>query len=168
MRVKAMYDFAQIITTTRFIDPHISIVKDEDMCIRYYKGSPHSINDEPAVEYYSYQQKRWCKQGKLHLIGGPAIEGKDGCKKWYQNDKLHRIDGPAIESNTNKEWYQNGLLHRTDGPADEWHKGRDWTYKWYQNGKLHRIDGPAIEVSDGEKYWYQNGNRIQPKKVILG
>jgi len=28
---------------------------------------------------------------------------------------------------------------------------------WYQNGQRHRTDGPATECADGTKYWYQNG-----------
>lgn len=44
-------------------------------------------------------------------------------------------------------------LHRLDGPAVE-HANGDKS--WFQNGERHRIDGPAIENSDGTKSWYQN------------
>ena len=46
-----------------------------------------------------------------------------------------------------------GQLHRTDGPAAELSNG---TKYWFQNGLRHRTDGPAIECYDGTKHWYQN------------
>ena len=44
---------------------------------------------------------------------------KWGTRRYYNTDgKLHRVGGPAVEyTNREKRWYQNGLLHRTDGPA---------------------------------------------------
>jgi hypothetical protein len=29
---------------------------------------------------------------------------------------------------------------------------------WYLNGNLHREDGPAIECANGDKHWWLNGN----------
>jgi hypothetical protein len=31
---------------------------------------------------------------------------------------------------------------------------------YYLKGHYHRLDGPAIEYSNGEKYWYFHGKRI--------
>lgn len=31
---------------------------------------------------------------------------------------------------------------------------------WYKNRKLHREDGPAMEFTNGDKFWYLNGERI--------
>jgi hypothetical protein len=70
----------------------------------------------------------WRKNGKIHRIGGPAIEYVRGAKEWWHNDKLHRLDGPAIEwPDDGKHWYQNGRRHRLGGPAIEWPNG----YKEY-------------------------------------
>ena len=45
-------------------------------------------------------------------------------------------------------------LDRENGPAVEY---TDGDKSWYQNGERHRTDGPAIEYANGDKYWYQNG-----------
>jgi len=56
--------------------------------------------------------KEWYSNGKLHRIGGPAVEGVDGYKEWRQYDMLHRIDGPAVEwANGDKEWWLNGIMY---------------------------------------------------------
>jgi len=83
----------------------------------------------------------------------------DNRTEWYQNGKLHRIGGPAVELESgSKKWYQNGELHRLDGPACEY---ADGDKSWYQNGELHRTDGPAYEYSDGNKEYWENGRQIQ-------
>ena len=46
------------------------------------------------------------------------------------------------------------ILHREDGPAVEYSNGDKF---WYINGNLHREDGPAIEYKDGYKSWCING-----------
>ena len=44
----------------------------------------------------------WYQNGKLHRIGGPAVENKNG--------ERHRIDGPAIEyPDGDKEYWENGV-----------------------------------------------------------
>jgi hypothetical protein len=59
--------------------------------------------DEYAICYYL--------NGKLHKIGGPAVEYSNGDKAWYQNGLQHRIDGPAIEcANGEKYWYYEDEL----------------------------------------------------------
>jgi len=36
--------------------------------------------------------KRWRnKNGKLHRVGGPAVETTNGAKYWYQNGRRHRV-----------------------------------------------------------------------------
>ncbi len=49
---------------------------------------------------------RWCQNGLLHRLDGPAVEWANGSKVWCQNGKYHRLDGPAIEyANGDKYWY---------------------------------------------------------------
>ena len=40
---------------------------------------------------------RYYLNGRLHRIGGPAIEYPEGYKEWIQEGRLHRLDGSAIE-----------------------------------------------------------------------
>ena len=49
-----------------------------------------------------------------------------------------------------------GQLHSLYSPAEEYANGDK---EWYQNGERHREDGPAVEYADGDKEWYQNGER---------
>jgi hypothetical protein len=44
-------------------------------------------------------------------------------------------------------------LHREDGPAIEDSNGNKY---WYINGELHRKDGPAYENKNGDKFWFIN------------
>ena len=47
--------------------------------------------------------------GRLHLLGGPAVIYVDGSEEWWVSGKLHRDDGPAIVySCGTKEWYWHG------------------------------------------------------------
>ena len=48
-------------------------------------------------------------------------------------------------------------LHRDDGPAVEISDGDKF---WYQNGLRHRTDGPAIATPSGYKAWYINGEPL--------
>ena len=52
-------------------------------------------------------------------------------------------------------YYRNAASqpHRIGGPAIELTDGSKF---WYQNGRLHREDGPAIELPSGAKSWYIN------------
>ena len=63
-----------------------------------------------------------------------------------------------------KQWFDFDLnkTHRQDGPAIEWSDGEKW---WYVNGERHRLDGPAIEWSDGEKWWYVDGKQLDTEEV---
>lgn len=45
----------------------------------------------------SQEERQWYVDGKLHRIGGPAIE-KLHIREWRNKGKLHREDGPAVES----------------------------------------------------------------------
>lgn len=53
-------------------------------------GRKEKIHDWAGTKFYF-------KGSKLHRIGGPAIERKNGDKEWIVNGKLHRTNGPAIE-----------------------------------------------------------------------
>jgi hypothetical protein len=44
-------------------------------------------------------------------------------------------------------------LHRTDRPAVGDTNGDKY---WWLNGQLHRTDGPAVEWASGDKWWYLN------------
>ena len=67
---------------------------------------------------------------------------------------LYLING--IYHLTNKDHTINYLIHREDGPAIE-----SCLFKaWIVNGKQHRDNGPAIEYSNGNKYWFYNGEEI--------
>jgi hypothetical protein len=58
--------------------------------------------------------KRWCVDGKLHRLDGPAVERPSGSKEWWIDDKLHRLDGPAIEwANGAKVWFIDGKHYKT-------------------------------------------------------
>ena len=88
-----------------------------------------------TVKVHDNGDKFWWLDGKLHRVGGPAIEYADGSKSWYVDGKLHRIDGPAIE-------------------------GADGTKVWWLDGKCHRVDGPAYLGADGTKYWYLDDKQL--------
>ncbi len=34
-----------------------------------------------------------------------------------------------------------------------------------EKGEYHRIDGPAIERANGTREWWENGKRIEEKKL---
>ena len=59
-----------------------------------------------------------------------------------------------VDSSGNR-FYRNAASqpHRIGGPAIELTDGSKF---WYQNGRLHREDGPAIELPSGAKSWYIN------------
>lgn len=63
------------------------------------------------------------KKGKLHRVGGPAVEFISGTKRWHQNGILHRVDGPAVEwSDGSVEWYLNAIYFSSQ---EEWFKALD-------------------------------------------
>lgn len=64
---------------------------------------------------------------------------KDGTRKHYRNGKLHRIGGPAVEWSDGEQWYyRNGKLHRTGGPAVDYRNGEGW---YYLEGIAYTEDG---------------------------
>jgi hypothetical protein len=105
---------------------------------------------------------RWCRNGKLHRVNGPAITHADGSTRWYDMGKLHRIGGPALDLVGGvKEWWVNDQPHREDGPAIEHPDGARF---WYQFGKLHRLDGPAVERPTGANEWWIEGKRFSEEE----
>jgi hypothetical protein len=77
---------------------------------------------------------------------------------WRQNGKIHRVGGPAVECEVgDKFWYQNGMYNREDGPAVEYADGSGF---WYLNDMLHREDGPALEYADGSRFWFLDSRKL--------
>ena len=55
---------------------------------------------------------------ELHRIYGPALISKRfDLYKWYKNGKLHRVGGPALQHKSVFHWYYEGHLHNLEGPA---------------------------------------------------
>ncbi|WP_052764126.1 hypothetical protein [Microvirga massiliensis] len=122
----------------------------------------------------------WYRYGRLHRIGGPAIECSDGRREWHVNGQLHRIGGPAEEIPGYKSaWYERGKLiaeryangeNYRDVNGEELGESID-----YVNGKrrwintrdgsvasietLHEWTGPALVHWDGSKEWWRHGRR---------
>lgn len=129
----------------------------------------HRSNDKPALVYANGRKEWWC-YGVRHRDNEPAVINEDGTKEWWFHGRLHRINGPAIEKpNGGYEWYFHGNRHRGNGlpavitknPDDTEYCSNDdnfLTKAWWENGVRHRINGPAIEYSNGDKYWYVEGN----------
>ena len=46
------------------------------------------------------------------------------------------------------------ILHREDSQAIQLSNGDKY---WFKEGDLHREDGPAIEYGDGSKVWFKEG-----------
>jgi len=70
---------------------------------------------DPASEHYDkiIAGKAWYLKGKLHRVGGPAIERVDNTNEWWFEGMLHRTDGPAIVSSYYAEWwYYNQIVYR--------------------------------------------------------
>jgi hypothetical protein len=55
---------------------------------------------------------------ELHRIYGPAyVSRKYKMVKWYKEGKLHRVGGPALQHKSTFHWYYEGILHNYEGPA---------------------------------------------------
>lgn len=69
----------------------------------------------------------------------------------------------VIDENGTIRWFKKGteIFHKEDGPAIELTNGSRF---WYQNGKRHRLDGPAREYNSGHKYWYIEGIRYSEEE----
>jgi hypothetical protein len=73
------------------------------------------------------------------------IDETTKAKHWFLGDKLHREDGPAIEYVDGNEWH-----YYNDEYIDNWSseiKQTDWSRFWYINGQ--RID-PEEAMNDPE------------------
>ena len=55
------------------------------------------IKQQKKKNNKKYGEKRYCLNGELHRINGPAVICVNGDKEWYLNGKKHRIDGPAVK-----------------------------------------------------------------------
>jgi hypothetical protein len=61
------------------------------------------------TEYANGDRAYFDDSGRLHRVGGPAIEWCVGHKTWFLHGLQHRADGPAGEwVNGKKDWYWNG------------------------------------------------------------
>jgi len=55
---------------------------------------------------------------EMHRIHGPAyVSTKYRIIKWYKEGKLHRVGGPALQHQSTFHWYYEGELHNLEGPA---------------------------------------------------
>ena len=108
---------------------------------------------------------KWYQDGKLHRIGGPAIEGPNGYEEWLVKGKLHRLDGPAITyACGSTRWYKRGCLHRLNNlPAAVDASGYT---EYRKDGYLHRLDGPAMIWANGDKEWYIHGDRFTEEEFL--
>ena len=69
----------------------------------------------------------------------------------YDALKYHfEVDKYGTRRYYNSAWQ----LHRELGPAVELTNGDRF---WYQNGRLHRTDGPAVELTNGSRFWRLHG-----------
>jgi len=57
----------------------------------------------------------------------------------------------------NKYWVnEKDIAHREDGPAYIFANGEK---HWFQHGERHRDGGPAIELNDGTLMWFKYGKK---------
>ena len=159
LRHKSLYDCKQLSSYIHYLnikDPYFTIVEADEFGFEMQSllGTGYLYNGKLYKIEYSDGNKEWYRNGKMHRIGGPAIEYSH-TKQWFLNGVCHRNGGgPAVECNDgSKYWYQNGELNRIDGPAIE----EADIKMWFLNGKLHRTSGPAIEKTCGTKIWLDNG-----------
>lgn len=91
----------------------------------------------------------------------------DGTIEWCRNSKLHRVGGPArIYTNGSVEWWIDGLLHRDDGPAVQYVCGYA---RWHKHGHPHCLHGPALILACG--HWHRRGvcnTTDGPDPMLLG
>lgn len=57
---------------------------------------------------------RYLREGKLHRVGAPAYEGRDGSQAFYRDGELDRDpqEGPALVEDGYSEFYRDGRLVR--------------------------------------------------------
>lgn len=106
---------------------------------------------------------------KLHRVGKPAYQHKNGELKYMIDGEYHREDGgPArVDDEGTQSWYVHGARHRgNDKPAVMFKNGRR---EWWVNGKRHREPDamgnpqPAIIDEDGQLQFWRNGKRFIPE-----
>lgn len=81
-------------------------------CFQNYEQEFRTVNVSDIGTTYSLD-------GCRHRSDGPAIIYKNGDTYWYRSGKLHRIGGPAIDTALLRMWIISGKRHRLDGPASE-------------------------------------------------
>jgi hypothetical protein len=114
-----------------------------------------------SLEFQGRKYIQYTTGGKLHRIGGPAIEYEDGEYEWWLNGNRHRLDGPAVNRLSGvKLWYKHGNYHRIGGPAYKTSGDK----KWYVDGVLHREDGPAVVLKDGTVEYWLSGKQYTKDK----
>lgn len=112
------------------------------------------------------------ENGKLHRVGGPAVQCLDGTQEWWEDGLRHNENGPAViaADGTTMYFYDNEL-HNDNGPAVqrydgtcEWYvHGNFYKEEWRKNGLLHREgDDPAVKYADGTMEWW-NENLLDRK-----
>lgn len=81
------------------------------------KGEMHRIYG-PAYVSKKYKMIKWYKEGKLHRVGGPALQHQ-GTFHWCYEGKLHNLEGPAVVDPA--------------GPCQYWIDGVRMSTKEYKN-----------------------------------
>lgn len=129
-------------------------------------GLTNLIAEKETIENLGFQGHKYVKYttgGRLHRVGGPAIEYENGEYEWWLNGKRHRLDGPAVNGLSGvKIWYKHGNYHRIGGPAYKTPGDK----KWYIDGVLHREDGPAVVLKDGTVEYWLNGKQYTKDKFL--
>ena len=72
----------------------------------------------------------------------------------------------TVDGASTTRWYKDAewcIRHRENGPAIEYSNG---DRVWYQNGQRHRIDGPAVVYANGSKAWYINDNAMTEAEFL--
>lgn len=122
------------------------------------------------------KEQIWYKYGVIHRDNDlPAKIALNGDESWYKYGKLHRDNDLPAKINKRdyrgyfiQEWYVNDRAYRdNDLPTKIMTNIRtgETIKEWREGGKfggvLHRGGNrPAMEVSNGDKYWYENGEYI--------
>ena len=123
------------------------------------------INYKDYPEYMFAMIAAYLPDGEgsdLRRVSGSVVFRHEDHDGWtYKNGVLHSYDDkPAGIDGDYQAWYKYGKLHREgDLPAFI-----DGDYQvWYKYGERHRDgDLPAVISSNGDKYWYKNGDKYIP------
>jgi hypothetical protein len=79
-------------------------------------------------------------------------------KYYVGNTRYYEFSSNEKEYKNYKYWIieytnENNIYHRLDGPAREYSNGNKF---WYKNGDLHREDGPAKDLPKIKYYFYND------------